>query len=394
MLGASFEIPDILKVITIEPGLPLLITFAPVNSNGFALLARTSQLGYNTAHLRDPQDAWFQRGVSTSLPTPEAVAEHLRALVRSLNPSRVVTVGSSMGGYGALLFAALLRADAALAFAPQTLLDRRLPHTPSSTVQPSPWLDLASADTVASLATTEVCCVYGTDDIVDIWNTTRMGGLRRMTPFAVRQQNHLVIKHMVQNGDFVRLIHHYCGKADLALRSEIDDRTRNPEVVDLVHSLVPMLYMDAADDAVELHCERLTSLHPDWAMPYSVRARIEKRRGRVADAAFWIERAIERSPQSLNFAAEHARILMHLGREAEAIIALRRCLALRRSDYATLCTLAILEARAGNHDVALAVLDHAIQVRPRLQRAQALRDRISVGATPAIPGGDDPVEDM
>jgi pimeloyl-ACP methyl ester carboxylesterase len=394
MIGESFEIPDILKIIATEPGLPLLITFAPVHSNGFALLARTSDLGYNTAHLRDPRDTWFQNGMSDALPSPEAVAAHLKGLIAELAPSRVVTVGSSMGGYAALLFAGLLKADAAIAFAPQTYLDRRLPHTPTSASKAQPWFDLATELPVQMLAETEVCFVYGSDDIVDIWNVTRMAALSHARRLAVHDQHHLVIKHMVQNGDFVRLVGHYCGGLELSLESRIDPRTEAPDVVELVGRLVPMLYLGAPDDEADDLCGRLIALHPDWAMPHAVQALIEKKRRRWTDAERCMARAAELSPKSLGFGLEHARLLMKLGQEAEAIIVLRRCLTLRRSDYATMCSLAILEARAGRRDVALATLETAIQVRPRLQRAQALRDRLLAGETLALPGIEEAPEDM
>lgn len=394
MIGEAFEIPDILKVVATEPGLPLLLTFAPVHSNGFALLARTSELGYNTAHLRDPRDTWFQNGTSDALPTPEAVAEHLKGLISAIKPSRVVTVGSSMGGYGALLFAGLLSADAAIAFAPQTYLDRRLPHTPTSASRTQPWFDLATEPATSRLAGTQVSFIYGSDDIVDIWNVSRMPLSPQSRRYGVREQNHLVIKHLVQNGDFLRLIHHHCGGAGLSLAADIDSRTETPEVVELVGQLVPILFMGAPDQEADALCQRLIALHPDWAMPYAVEAEIEKGRGRWVEAARCIARATELSPRSLGFAAEHARMLMKLGQEAEAIVVLRRCLTLRRGDYATLCSLGILEARAGNRDVALATLGTAIQVRPRLQRAQALRERLLAGETLALPGIEEAPEDM
>ena len=48
---------------------------------------------------------------------------HLREQIARSGADRVITIGSSMGGFGALLFGSLLGAEVAIAYAPQTCLD-------------------------------------------------------------------------------------------------------------------------------------------------------------------------------------------------------------------------------------------------------------------------------
>ena len=78
----------------------------------------------HTIFCRDLQQAWYLRG------TPEqprggfaAVVAALREEVAVLRPARIVTLGASMGGYAAIRVALALGASAAVAFAPQVLVD-------------------------------------------------------------------------------------------------------------------------------------------------------------------------------------------------------------------------------------------------------------------------------
>ena len=59
-------------------------------------------------------------GVSASF---DGVVQRLALEVAALRPSRVVTIGSSMGGYAAVRAGLALNADAAVAFSPQVLID-------------------------------------------------------------------------------------------------------------------------------------------------------------------------------------------------------------------------------------------------------------------------------
>jgi hypothetical protein len=76
--------------------------------------------------VRDLDQCWYQRGVrglSTDLAGTTAA---LRGVVDAAAPGRVVTVGTSAGGFAAMYFGCELGADLALAFGPQTFTSRRL----------------------------------------------------------------------------------------------------------------------------------------------------------------------------------------------------------------------------------------------------------------------------
>lgn len=76
--------------------------------------------------LRDPAQAWYQRGLPELGPDAAAVARFVERTVAQSGARDVVFVGNSMGGYAAILFCALLGTGRAIAFSPQTFIDRAL----------------------------------------------------------------------------------------------------------------------------------------------------------------------------------------------------------------------------------------------------------------------------
>lgn len=73
--------------------------------------------------VRDLTQSWYQKGLPSADAGLEAMAHVLAETLDGLGARRRVFVGNSMEGYAALLFGALLGADAAIAFAPQTFID-------------------------------------------------------------------------------------------------------------------------------------------------------------------------------------------------------------------------------------------------------------------------------
>lgn len=79
--------------------------------------------GIRTAlFVRDPLRAWYLRGIGPAGHTFESVVSRLQEQIRAARPSRIVTVGSSMGGYAAIRAGIALQAEAILAFGPQVVL--------------------------------------------------------------------------------------------------------------------------------------------------------------------------------------------------------------------------------------------------------------------------------
>ena len=137
-------------------GATLLICFAGADANlgggirggvpSHEFVASCRRAGVSHAiFVRDCLRAWYTRGIGTTelLAGAEAaetgtfdeelasrsfagVVSHLRSEIDDLSPSRVVTIGSSMGGYAAVRAGIALEAHTAVAFSPQVLIDAAL----------------------------------------------------------------------------------------------------------------------------------------------------------------------------------------------------------------------------------------------------------------------------
>jgi predicted esterase YcpF (UPF0227 family) len=72
--------------------------------------------------LKDDNLAWYNQGIVGISTDVHTTAEYLRKKIQSYK--RVMFIGSSAGGYAAILFGSLLRVNMVVAFRPQTKLNK------------------------------------------------------------------------------------------------------------------------------------------------------------------------------------------------------------------------------------------------------------------------------
>jgi hypothetical protein len=89
-----------------------------LNVTPFDFFSATGLLSSSRILLRDPSNLLYLTGVGSEAPTFWTLLERLRAELARLNPERVTCVGTSSGGYAALLFGHLLEVDQVHAFGP------------------------------------------------------------------------------------------------------------------------------------------------------------------------------------------------------------------------------------------------------------------------------------
>lgn len=79
-------------------------------------------LGESKIFVRDFDQCWYHAGLPGCSRDIYSTVNYLRGEIRKIGPRRIVFVGNSMGGYAAMLFAALLGEGEVVAFAPQTFI--------------------------------------------------------------------------------------------------------------------------------------------------------------------------------------------------------------------------------------------------------------------------------
>jgi hypothetical protein len=112
---------------TIYPGQPLLISFGFVDwekppafdfYGRIKKLEATTETRLNRILVRDLTNQWYHRDIPGLGQHVDEVAESLRQIIGMIQPSQVITLGQSMGGYAAILFGILVKAHRILAFGP------------------------------------------------------------------------------------------------------------------------------------------------------------------------------------------------------------------------------------------------------------------------------------
>ena len=107
-----------------KKGLPLIISFAGLGDQ-FNFGNTLSAFQANVIYLRDLNHNWYLNGLPGVGNSVNAMVALFQEKIKEYEPSRVVTLGVSAGGFGAILFGCLLKADSVIAFSPQTFMDKR-----------------------------------------------------------------------------------------------------------------------------------------------------------------------------------------------------------------------------------------------------------------------------
>lgn len=193
----------------------LLVTFGGI-AGGFSLPPfefnrLTQDLGCHRLFIRDLAQAWYQCGVPGLGGTVAQMADGLRARIADIAPRRTVFIGNSMGGFGALLFGALLDVPEVHAFAPQTFVDRRsrllardfrwrhqIRGMHRALRREDAVLDLRAP--LRQLGQTRFHVHYGTGDRLDSLHARRLENMDAVTLYPQHGVNHALVKDLRDTG--------------------------------------------------------------------------------------------------------------------------------------------------------------------------------------------------
>jgi len=118
----------------VVPGEMLVIAFGFVSWEArpdFDFFGRLKKLEQNSGRhinkvlVRDSGNAWYHREIDGLGAHPDETAASLRALIAAIAPSKVVTIGQSMGAYAAVMYGLLLNVGSVVAFGPLSFLEER-----------------------------------------------------------------------------------------------------------------------------------------------------------------------------------------------------------------------------------------------------------------------------
>lgn len=185
----------------------------------FEFFSLTGHIPVKRVFVRDLQQAWYHRGLLEEAPSIEATAELLRQMIEEQRVKRLVVAGTSMGGYAALLFGALLGADTVLAFCPQTIIDpRRLEEMEdlrwteylgqlldAGHLEPR-WLDLRTQLPTSRRAKTHFDVFFDPASRLDLQHAERISGIEGVELHRYRGGEHLITRTMRDSGELTRVL--------------------------------------------------------------------------------------------------------------------------------------------------------------------------------------------
>ncbi len=360
------------------------VIFSSLNANGFSFykVAEQHAVDLHRIYVRDPYDHWYDSGISDSLSSWPAVSDCLKAALHELQPDDVVTMGASMGAYAALRFASDVNAGHCIAMSPQTLLDRRLPHTPKQPVSD------ASRDLgilLGNWRSQNATIFFGAEDFVDIYNVLRVQWQgANLLPIA--GQDHLVAQHLTSHKVITTLLRDFAANGFFSAQARLTHKgiALNLNCFDhvqrsLINCVVEGHYLEAKCDTLA-HLRALKELHL-WADGLQIEAKILAHNKQFDDAIDVAAQACRLAPKSVTLSDAQADILLKAGRIDDAIEAYRRSLTIRAKHYGALCRLGELLWKTGHASEAVKMLKMAIEIRPRLQRAQMIADTLGIDLT-------------
>jgi pimeloyl-ACP methyl ester carboxylesterase len=291
--------------------------------------------------VKDPTNNWYNVGIEGVGAHVDEIAQTLRAKIGS---RRVITVGSSMGAYAAILFGCLLGAERCIAFAPQTRLAGKLPLSPPRDVP------LQAPDTRSYLLqspSTKVAIFIGGFDLADAYHAYRIADLPNVSVSVLPSSGHSIAEALAGTrqldeivyagiaGDIGTPVGFEPGIADRGLRDAIVGAVEAryfggdalPHLQHLAKAVPNWVAVRQFEGQVLMNAGRyaeaeaalrtVVDLQPGWFIPYRHLGEAIMRQGRLVEAETFLRRAVEMRPDWGWAHCYLAECLFRLGRQAE-----------------------------------------------------------------------------
>lgn len=108
----------------------LVVIFSGVNAKSFMGYKLLKTLQCNKLFIRDPNKSWYHGKISGLSQNIKELTGHLKKICGFFETKNITFIGSSMGGYAALLLGIELKVGKIIAFGPQIYINKMLPNSP------------------------------------------------------------------------------------------------------------------------------------------------------------------------------------------------------------------------------------------------------------------------
>ncbi len=306
----------------------LLVVFSHREAKGFAAYRIAQELKMKVLFIKDPGDkkngcSWYNGVIKGLSNNADDLFSIIKGIIRDNRVERVVTIGSSMGGYASLLFGTLLNAEKIIAFAPQVVLDGKLPRNPDTNKH-----DIKYDNLVKSIAESksEISVFYGADDLIDVYNASLLKGLSNVEIFGVPGFGHRFLDELKEVGFSNKLWKSSIIDGDFLSWLPISNFVDTDESLFLLKDFVYEFYSNKNNKKALDALEKLVALKPMWSTLYHWMALLNYNLQKYSDAIIFADNAIKLGSKTKMNALCKGRALFKLGKYDEAIEALFSCL--------------------------------------------------------------------
>lgn len=312
--------------------------------------------------VKDPANQWYNRALHGLGANVAENIERLRELTAGYE--RVTAFGSSMGGYGSLLYGNVLGFRHVIALSPQTLLKLPFPRYNSRTHRGA----YADLNEQPFLGGSLFDIFVGQDDLFDVYQVARLkvswGDAVHLT--IVPDVSHNVVKLFDDSGKFRDMVRQMCVdtdadplakfKAEYRQSSVVCALLRDEAFVQLLMRAVETFYQDRPS-ALGLF-EELTAHAPDWVGAKAKLGMVLYACGRIDEAMALFAEVAAKSATIDEFYEVYAAAAVQSGEPDRAIEIAAACAAIEPTKKGVFLTTATLLEAKGHPE-------HAQQCRDR-----------------------------
>lgn len=219
-MNADFErnIKDPNLSVTIDlshKDMPVLIAFGGIGGAlaipPYEFFNLTHNLDVNKIYMRDLSQTWYHSGLPGISKNIDETAFFLRRKIGESDTNKVVVLGNSMGGYAAILFGLLIKADIVHAFSPHTFIHVSDYIRYKQQIQyvhnnfSSKYFDLKDV-IQAHNNTGEFNLYYDSTNRLDKKHVMHLKGERNVVLHAFRGGGHALVRTMRDSGELQKII--------------------------------------------------------------------------------------------------------------------------------------------------------------------------------------------
>jgi tetratricopeptide (TPR) repeat protein len=245
-----------------------------IKAHEYDFFKSISAFPVNKVFIRQPRLEWYNnlvRGLGENL---DETVPALRKIIEDLGTETLVTVGSSMGGWGAILFGCHLNAKHVVALAPQTFIRDELRDAYGDTRWPIPLGKLKTRQVedllplVQEHPNTQIDIYFGHDDFYDLFHEVRLKVHDKVNLISVPGGHHEVGLPLKRQGYLSKILADaFTGKGLSHVVPELGGsfETKCPEVFAFAQRWIAQQEQSSSPDKPEAIIEAIESQVPAWA---------------------------------------------------------------------------------------------------------------------------------